>query len=474
MTEKRLPSFNDFSPGIFPDIRKPLRAVRTGGGNLNKIIAAVSALNDWSVTNKRAKNVLITLHNTGLFDRINHSLTALGVSIENAASAQEAASLFCKHILETKNGLILIDAIRRLNKRSEPVRKDSLKAELERLGITNLATATTDHTTLRNWMVNADVLRMTGRDYSVDDGVLKRLIGVSSEEGAQLEELEIPQRIFILILRRLAITEGGNWLPTRRLLSECLRDYPRLFDEDQMRKKVLEPLQKAGWVATSNLTSGRGAKSGQVRAEAKLLNIPVKYVVPTFDTAVPPDLRSKIDTPLTKIKEMLDSTSKNERGIALELLVLRMILDLSLIPRGFRKRAKSTGYAEVDVTAEGKNLLFSRWMFQCKAIKQRSKVGTEDVAREVGIAVHAKAHVIAMVTTGGFTRNARDFAREVTSTTHLQFLFLDGQLVREYLQRGPTKLIEYVLRNAGEVMTQKQELLPPEVVGTITPPAASP
>lgn len=464
MTKRRLPSFNDFSPGLFPDIREPLIAVARNHGNRDKIVSAISALKKWPVSNKRAKNVVITLRNTGLFNGDEASLTPLGQAIADASSPLEAARLFCKHILENMNGRVLVDAVRSLNRRAERVSKESLKRELVRLRISGLATATTDHSTLANWMAAAGVLIKAGNDYSVDDLSLKSLISISSEEGAELEQLESPQRLFLVILRRLAVTEGGKWLPTGRLISECLRDYPRIFDEDQFRKKVIGPLREQGWIAIEGLTSGRGAKSGKVRAEPKLLGIPVEYLMPNFDSAVPPDLRGKVDTPLAEIEAKLESPSKHDRGLALELLALRVILDLSLSPRGFRRRAKSTGYAEVDVTAEGANLLFSRWMFQCKAIGRTAKVGVEDVAREVGIAIHAKAHVIVMVTTGSFSRVAMDFAREITSSTPLQFLFLDGKLVREYLTGGASKLIDHVLQNAGDIMKQKQEQVVPSIM----------
>jgi hypothetical protein len=317
MTEKRLPSFNDFSLGLFPDIRLPLSAVTNASGNRDAIIEEISALKDWPIVNKRAKNVLITLQHTGLLDKDTNSLTPTGQLVGSAGTAHEAASRFCKHLLEAMNGLILIEAIRNLNRRVIPVSKATLKTELVRLGITSLSTATTDHLTFANWLVACGVLTRARGTYNINDSVLKSLVGISSEEVAALDELDPAQRIFVLILRRLVLSEGDQWIPAKRLISECLRDYPQLFDEDQMRKKVFEPLQSADWIETTGLSGGQGAKSGQVRARKKLQDIPIKYVVPNFDGAVPPDLRARIDTPLVKIRELLDSNSKNDRGLGL-------------------------------------------------------------------------------------------------------------------------------------------------------------
>jgi hypothetical protein len=464
MSDKRLPSFNDFSPGLFPDIRRPLIAIRGANGDRARIIEKISSLKEWPVSNKRAKNVIITLQFVGVLDKDANVLTEFGESIASAPSPVEGACRFCKRVLEKMNGLRLVEAIQGLNKRNVPVSKASLKTELVRLGITGLSTATTDHLTLANWLVACGVLSRTGKTYAINDASLKSLVGITSEEASALDELDPPQRLFALVLRRIVVTESEQWIPAKRIITECLRDYPQLFDEDQMRKKVIEPLQHGGWISTTGLSAGQGAKSGQVRAEKRLKDIPLEYIIPNFDGVVPSDLRARIDTPLSRINNLLESEAKHDRGLGLELLALRIILDLSLTPSGFRKRAKSTGYAELDVIAEGKNLLFSRWTFQCKCVQRTSNVDAEDVAREVGIAIHAKAHVVVMVSTGGFTSAARDFAREITSSTHLQFLFLDGSIVREYLAGGVAKLIEHVLQNAANVMRQKQEQLPAVIV----------
>ena len=131
-----------------------------------------------------------------------------------------------------------------------------------------------------------------------------------------------------------------------------------------------------------------------------------------------------------------------------------MILDIGLEPRAFRLRSRATAYAEVDLTAEGKNLLFSRWNFQCKCVRGRVSLG--DVAKEVGLAIYSKAHVVAVVTTSDFTSEAIAYAREITSATHLQFLLVNGAVVRSYLDKGAGALLDHVAANAASVMAQKR------------------
>src|SRR5262249_3886830 len=139
--------------------------------------------------------------------------------------------------------------------------------------------------------------------------------------------------------------------------------------------------------------------SGIVTPTKKLLNPALEIVLDEPEPNIPPDLMQRLQEPLTKIQKDLKSNYKAVKGVALELLALRMAMDLGLTPTGFRVRSTETGGAEVDLTAEGAHLLFSRWTFQCKNI---SRVPLSDLAKEIGMATLLKAHVVVMVATGDF------------------------------------------------------------------------
>jgi hypothetical protein len=233
-----------------------------------------------------------------------------------------------------------------------------------------------------------------------------------------------------------------------------LRNARQLFDEDQLRKTVVDPLHEAGWVAAAPAKSGKG---GTVRAGERLMRVPLDKVLPLAFGAIPPDLRSHLTTPLPHILQLLnDDGSQNNRGLGLELLALRMLLDLGLEPRGFRLCARDTSYAEGDLLAEGRNLLFSRWVVQCKNLQASSKVRLSDVAKEVGIAVHQRAHVVVIVTTSDFTPDARKYADEVARETNLQFVLVPGSAVRLYLQHGGADLLDFFMRNAIDATAIKR------------------
>lgn len=142
---------------------------------------------------------------------------------------------------------------------------------------------------------------------------------------------------------------------------------------------------------------------------------------------IPPDLRPHLNTPLSEIYENLTSDDKNVRGIALELLALRISIDLALMPLRFRERSNRTGGAEVDLLVDAVHLHYSRWLFQCK---NTPTVDLADLAKEVGMARLLKGHVVVMVTTGRFARSVQDYADEMMRTDSLQIVLIDGKLLR--------------------------------------------
>lgn len=455
---KRLPSFNDFSPGIIGDVRRPLEILNQFAPDMAAIVAEWDSAFFNKAGNKRAgTNIPASLMSLGLMTRIPLALTEVGKAVLESPDALEAARRLCRHVVDTRNGMAIIDAVRSLNSRGDALTKESLKRELEMIGIEALSNATTDHTTLLNWMIEAGLFSREGRNNpQPDEHAMKLALGISASERSGFAELPLGQQIFLQVLRRVAEANGGAELPAKQIIDECLREHRARFDEDQIRAKVIKPLSDAGWleVPVATASAGRGGKSGAITPSAKLMGIPIESILPDFDQVIPADLRSKIDLPRAEVRRLLDSKQTYDRGLGLELLALKMILDIGLEPRAFRLRSRDTAYAEVDLTAEGKNLLFSRWNFQCKCVGGRVSLG--DVAKEVGLAIYSKAHVVAVVTTSNFSSEALAYAREITAATHLQFLLVNGTVVRNYLDKGSSVLLDHVAANAASVMAQKR------------------
>jgi len=239
--------------------------------------------------NKRSStNIPATLNSTGLLNTTDWTLTEIGERIAQAATSEVAVSLFAQHLLSELNGTIIIDAIRSLNLRGEDVTKASLKEELQSHGVDGLSTATTDHTTLQNWLVEAGVLASRKENFKPNDATLKNLLGISVDERAEIQSLTLPQQIFLSIFRRLVETEASHELPVSLVYSECSRDFKGHFDDSQISSKVLQPLEASGWLKLANRTGkSSGGKSGTAVATAKLLGIPMSEVSPDFDAVIP-------------------------------------------------------------------------------------------------------------------------------------------------------------------------------------------
>ena len=383
-------------------------------------------------------------------------LSEAGERILAAGSKDAAAKKFCAHLLREKNAKLLIEALASLRKRKIAITKPSLKSELAGLGVTGLANNTTDHSTLKNWMIEAGLVTAEGDPI---DAEIKLILGISSTEIDEFKSLTLGQQVFLQLLRKQHETSSGPF-QVSALLRECMTSHPHLFDEAQFAKKVRQPLLDGGWVLAVGLAKGaHGGRSGQIEGTPKLLDIPVSQVLPDFDQVVPADLRAKLNTPLDELAIDLFGADTYKAGFALELLALRMIMDLGLEPRNFRLRSAQTAFAEVDLIAEASHLLFSRWTFQCKRYgrETKTKLSLGDVAKEVGIAIYAKAHVVVMVTTTDFSKDAKDYALEVTRATHLQFVFVNGKIIENYLKVGRDALWAHFQANARDVMNTKRD-----------------
>lgn len=457
MSQTRLPSFNDFSPEILKqDVRVCLKIVKDGLGNDTDVIKAFAKEFFGGVANQRSHaNIPATLTSTGLvIPGRPLQLSDFGQEVLAAPDEVAAAQCFCAGIIRNGNGIKLLEAIHSLRKRDVIATKANLKDELQRIGVTNLSAGTTDHLTLKNWMVKAGFVCKVGRFYEVNESVLASVTGISFSTKNEFELLPFNQQVFLRLLSKRQEVESGPF-PATELLKACKEGYPHEFRDDAFARTVRDPLVEAGWIEVEGLAKGKqGGKSGRIKGTSKINEIPPDELISPRIEQVPADLRAKISWSLPKIKDDLLGGDKYKGGIALELLAFRMLWDLGLEVRGMRVRSSQTGYAETDLIAEGSHLLFSRWTVQCK--RTAARVPLEDVAKEVGIATVSKAHVIVMITTSDFTRDAYEYAHEVTNTNHLQFLFINGQLVQKYLNEDRAALWEYVLENARQVMMVKR------------------
>lgn len=196
---------------------------------------------------------------------------------------------------------------------------------------------------------------------------------------------------------------------------------------------------------------GRGGDSGQACVCDALRNLNVELPAEGM-SGIPSDLRDKLSTPLNDIFHDLEHSSTHTRGLALELLALRLVRDIGLFPVCFRERTSKTQEAEVDLIAQGVHLHYSRWLVQCK---NTASVEVSDIAKEVGMAVVLKAQVILMVTTGTFRRTVQIYANGLATSSNLQAILVDGELLEKYRSSGAAAVIDALQKAAYHVLALK-------------------
>lgn len=459
-TPKRLPEANEFSPGQI-DLREVLDLAEEHAGDRDGLVEAIRARFFASSASKRsdpaerlkqqqtrANNVLIGMKGYGLFDLKESRLTAAGAALAEVPDDQLAAA-FAQHILTTPSNIEVLEAVRSLHAQGRRPSKASLQAELESRGF-RLPRATTHHTKLLQWLREAEVIDAR---YEIDEELVAELIGVPLATLGEWATLTFEQQSLLRTLRRLAEAHGTSAIPAKDVVSEAKFEHGPIFREDQLARSVFKPLAEGGWIEQKVAVGGRGGKSGSIAPTAKLLDVPLELLPEGDEWGVPADLRTKLETPLELVVADLSADEKHRKGIALELLALRLAVDSGLTPLRFRLRAAETGGAEVDLVAEGAHLHFSRWLFQCKNTRT---VALADLAKEVGMAVMLRAHVIVLVTTGAFASSVQPYARELMETQHLQVILIDRRTITAYRRGGTAALLRFLHDTAQDTMRLKR------------------
>jgi hypothetical protein len=459
-TTIRIPNAADFSPNQV-NLRKTLELADDADGDKDKLVEEIreafyshrgakrTDVNERLIQQRKsANNILISLRCYQLLDDENQ-LTKVGRSLLAKEDDAVMAEAFAKHILLKLHGIEVLYGVWALQKRAEVVEKRSLARQLTSMGIRahqggEITGDRTLHTYMLLWLQQAKVIDIEN-NYQVDESVFLRLCGVSRELLDELRQLSPGQRNFLLLLHSKA-SGGAKSLPVRSIIAEMTEK----VTEDQHAREITRPLSESGWFGWDKTElEGRGGKSGSITAEQKLLDLPLAFLRFGESDPIPPKVRKHLDRSLEEIEKGLNSAETAVSGVALEALAVRMAYDLGLVPRDVRSRKQGTKDAEADVIAETQDVLYARWLFQCK---KQNQVNRDVLVRELGLASLMRAQVIVLVTTGKFKATVLKFADNVTRETAIQVVLVNGDAVRKYLRRGGGR--DYLRQVFQEVATR--------------------
>lgn len=461
MTDLRLPSANEFSPGQI-DLRKLLEVLRPGFVDRKSAVVAIAETffprASKSIGNKRSGNVLIGAYGYGVWDKDRYRLTSLGEGLADLDTDQEMWANLARHILLDLNGMELVASVRAMQLRGDPVNKESLARELSTRGFRSatggqIPLNTTDHFQMINWLRKAGVFAAKG--YSVNNAVLSNLTGHDIEDVLGVIDLSEEQNLFLRGL--LALGGEGETVQVSHIVRWATQACgARLGRPDQYRAHLIVPLVDDGWITLrASESAGRGGKSGWVKATDKTLNMSPAFFKRFQSTTVSRLLGSLYDTPLPELWNLLSSSSTHEKGLALEKIAARAVCDLGLMVIDLRRRGADTKGAEVDIIAHGAHLLYSRWLVQCK--NEGSRTGLDALAKEVGLAVILKANVVMLVSVSGFTKDVYSYARSLMQDSTLQVILVDGTTLKDYRDRGSVAILSFVLSEAKRTLELKSE-----------------
>jgi DNA-binding MarR family transcriptional regulator len=400
---------------------------------------------------KMAMNCVLSLHAYLLIqlddDRKFYSLTALAHDLIETVDNVEMFKKFAIHIVSILDGLVLLRLIENIRMRGEQVTLEYIGEELNELGI-KIPPNSTYVSTMRSWLAQANVFRPNG--YEINWDVVYDLLYMDADAINRLYDLVPEQKYFLLSLVSLNATE---FMPSNQAAKHARSVYSIRLTSKNLVTDIIKPLESRGFLESRKTTTGRGGKPHNVRLTAQGRH---DLLAPLLESLVQlTDLHSA-DLNRTFEHVIVDLKHKNKhvRGIALELFAIWIVRLLGLRFSKWRLRHfQATGNAEVDVMAASDKIVYNRWQIQCKNI--RGKIDVDTVAKEVGLTFLTKADVVMLVTTGGFTSDAVNYANQVMESTRYYIILLDGNDL-ERIKEDRSRIVDILNVKARRIFARKE------------------
>ena len=325
---------------------------------------------------------------------------------------------FARHILLRRGGVRVVEAVEQMNLDRMPITADNLARYLTSQGF-----RVTEHNTainsLRMWLAKAGIFSSKGWDIDVE--TKHRILGLSAQAIGVLTELNDEQRAFVQALCQINPT---GWIKASDVRDLAETTSGLRLSRSSLPQEFLRPLQAAGLIEFQTKGTA-GGKSALLRTTSSfqkdVLRDFLDETAKTLDKALVAYFRRRPED----IYKDLQSSDRLTKGQALEAFAIYVMRLLGLRFIGWRKRARETGGAEVDVSLTGiLGGMPTRWQVQCKNAP-KSSLDIEDVAREVGVALVSRATHVLMIANAPITREARNFAASIDVATTLTTYLLD-------------------------------------------------
>ncbi|MBX3022005.1 MAG: restriction endonuclease [Bdellovibrionales bacterium] len=415
----------EFSPDVF-DLQKVIALISAASGSSDKLKSLIRT-KYWNKPGRSARSSIILSMNTylsiksyGLIEetsRSNFIETPLLSSMKMQTSSQGMIDELNRFLIASREGFVFLKILEALKAQDISITMTSINAELTKCGYTNVNSTNKYISTMRAWLSKSNLFK--GDSYDVNWANVHSLLGLSGDELEKYLDVTTDQLNFL----RALVAIGGSSVPVNAVCQYSRETLNCALPEKNLSTQVIRPLAELGYIGLQKRTAGRGAKPHAVSLKT---NAKTKRLLELLGQLqnLPADLRVAIAFPLKDILVSIDSSDKYKKGVALEHLAIWFTRALGLSFLEWRSRSTDTGGAEVDVLAERRLLTQERWQIQCK--NTQSSIGSEVIAREVGLAVASGNDVILIVTTSQFSTNAKSFCRKVHQRSMLKVILLDS------------------------------------------------
>lgn len=354
---------------------------------------------------------------------------------------------FAKHILTNLHGLSLVQCVLDIQASGQRVHLIRLRQWLDERGI-HFPRGGKHPSIMRLWLEKAGVFES---NWHVNEEILQQILGQTVDELDALASLSLEQKTYLKTLANLDQSGPFSSNEIERLASLT---YGVHFDEKNLPKQVLYPLENAGYIVLERGTrsKGRGAKPFLVKPTEKIDREIITPLINQLEKQVGMDIRQFLRKPVEEIVGELKHDDKYVRGLALEALAFKLMRLVDLNYVATRLRGASTGGAEVDLIFDTERLLYSRWQIQCK---NTTSVALDDIAKEVGLTHFLKSNAIVIVSTGKIGEEARRYANKVMQDSNLCMIMIDRKDINTIIENS-TKIVDILNREARHAMILKK------------------
>jgi site-specific DNA-methyltransferase (cytosine-N4-specific) len=461
-----IPYTQQFSPEQTP-LKKLFAVVRQNQGDRAKLRNAIGSAfyKHTKSPEKIAGNTVIALAAHGIIDP-KANLTAFGKMLVDAL-AKDAPGILARNILKNLGGFQIVETLREMKAGGEKLGLIALTDELKLRGL-DVSSNSSDLSGVCGWLREAGVLK----NWDVDETAYCDAMGISSNTIAALKDFNPAQ---IAFLRAMLALNVSAFTPYISIIKHAELLYPGQisFNWKMLDKEILQPLEQSGLIAVQRAaksTQGaRGGKPAEVKPTEKFSKRVAEPILESlFKNAGYKDLRKMLAIPLAQlVADMKQNADINKKGMALEMLAIRVCLLLDLEFMGLRQTEENVSAGgEVDGMMQSARLIYSRWQIQCKAT---DKITYETLAKEFGMSAVTLASVIIIVSTGALTDGAHKYRDFVTHKTPLNMIIIDGAAL-EQIVKDPSAIGEILVTQARNAMRVKQQLIPLQTTALIAAP----